>query len=104
MGRQSRRPGYEPTLYTGKSANQVHEKCGAARRSGENEILCGGIHRWKNGDEKSQKMMLRGASPKGSPESNCLDKLVPFQLMRANLFENALSVFARDPWAIIWSI
>ncbi len=28
--------------------------------------------------------------------------MVPFQLVRAYPFENALSMFASDPWTIIW--
>jgi putative transposase len=32
-----------------------------------------------------------------------VQRLVPFQLIQANLFANALSVFSPDPWAIIWS-
>jgi len=28
--------------------------------------------------------------------------LVPFQLVRANFLENALSMFASDPWTVIW--
>jgi hypothetical protein len=39
------------------------------------------------------------------PQAGCAPKIpppVPFQLVPANPFENALSVFASDAWTVIW--
>src|SRR5260370_7279782 len=36
------------------------------------------------------------------PRRNEKCALVPFQLVRANFLENALSMFASDPWTVIW--